>query len=256
MNALWDFPAWYMQQIEAGLWTLKDYHDFDYIRVSLSLAQIGWLTLMQLVLQALVFLSISAILRYFRKIRETYEPLKGLNSEGEIYNALLGRVTGGGKLSREEWKIFHKGYPPEKGILENKLENSLKTNNIGILLGGMLAVSFHQGVVLTIDSFHPVYLFLIVPFVAGLIIFSICLTRFVTLKRIKRMNKRKKSKEEKRQERESTEGFGASKTTTIFTSSQPAQCDCILPLPSGLLFCIAIVFIPTKAKQDSGSKKN
>jgi hypothetical protein len=52
-DSLLRFPVWYRQQVEAGLWTMKNYHDFDYIRVGLSLTQLIGLFLAQLALQAL-----------------------------------------------------------------------------------------------------------------------------------------------------------------------------------------------------------
>jgi hypothetical protein len=70
-DSLMRFPAWYAQQIEAGLWTLKEAHDFDYIRVSLSLAQIGWLCVAQIVFQILAFLYIALFIRRLRRIRKS-----------------------------------------------------------------------------------------------------------------------------------------------------------------------------------------
>jgi hypothetical protein len=53
MDSLHKFIDWYDKQISSGQWQMKDSHDFDYIRISLSLAQMAWLAAIQLLLQTL-----------------------------------------------------------------------------------------------------------------------------------------------------------------------------------------------------------
>jgi hypothetical protein len=73
LQSLMDFPAWYEQQINAGLWTLKDYHDFDYIRVSFSLAQLARLAVAQIIFQILAFLYLIYLVRPIKKMQQAYE---------------------------------------------------------------------------------------------------------------------------------------------------------------------------------------
>jgi hypothetical protein len=70
MDALMNFPDWYTKQIEAGLWSLKDYHDFDYIRMNFSLAQLAWLSVAQIGFQLFAYLYIIFLLRPFKTARK------------------------------------------------------------------------------------------------------------------------------------------------------------------------------------------
>ncbi|MDR1680846.1 MAG: hypothetical protein LBS12_03575, partial [Prevotellaceae bacterium] len=47
-------------------------HDFDYIRVNLSLSQVLWLCVVQIIFQILVFLYLSVFIRRRRRIQKKY----------------------------------------------------------------------------------------------------------------------------------------------------------------------------------------
>ncbi|MDR1405792.1 MAG: hypothetical protein LBI89_01130 [Prevotellaceae bacterium] len=74
-DSLQNFPGWYANQIAAGLWTLKDYHDFDYIRTSITLAQVAWLAILQLAFQALAMWGISVYLRKLASAKKKRLPI-------------------------------------------------------------------------------------------------------------------------------------------------------------------------------------
>jgi hypothetical protein len=193
MDSLTLFPNWYAEQIMAGLWTLKDAHDFDYVRVSFSLAQIGWLCVAQIVFQVLAFLYIVFFIRRHKRIQSKYKLDEETKTFLEQYRAAYHKtIVRNEKLTREEWKIFNDEKQYEADSQRNEdltrgRKNTLSMYTAGLLLGIPTLAAFIPGIVDMIRSFgadaFPMALLLIIPSVAFLIFIPIWVTCIVALKK-------------------------------------------------------------------------
>jgi hypothetical protein len=186
MSTLQDFPAWYAQQIKAGLWTLKDAHDFDYIRVSLSLAQIGWLCVAQIVFQILVFLYIAFFIGRLKAVQTKYflddEAKNWLKQYAEAYNKKMVRNE---MLSRQEWKILNDNKQYEACCeRETKRESTARGLMAVIVCGIIPVISCLPYMLLIPMKFSFFSLFVYVPVAICILALPICVGCLVALGRI------------------------------------------------------------------------
>lgn len=193
MSTLPDFPIWYILQIEAGLWTLKDYHDFDYIRISFSLAQIAGLCIAQIVFQIFVFLYSAFFIRRIEKIRVKYGPLDEktkhwLKQRDEIFNKKIMRDE---KLTRQEWKIFNDAKQFEvcqerERKRQKDRDKAIRGNIAGLLT--CVAILPHAILILLLMSFElsSGSLFAYIPCAINILAIPVFVSSIIVLKRIKK----------------------------------------------------------------------
>ena len=195
-DSLRNFPAWYALQIGAGLWTKKDYRDFDYIRVSFSLAQLAGLLAAQVLLQVLAFLYIILFIRVIKRAREKYKSVdEETRNRFQAYRAAIDKLINGEKLLREEWKIVRENEDAYKAYCERKtkLRDSRKEAVKGytaclVMCVPILAPFIIPGIVM-ISSFHgfqPVSLLLIIPCAVCLLAIPLWVAGIVVIKQIER----------------------------------------------------------------------
>ena len=189
-DSLRNFPAWYALQIGAGLWTKKDYRDFDYIRAGFSLAQLAGLLAAQVVLQVSAFLYILLFIRRIKKLQEKY---KGIDEETKnrfkTYSMAIEKLTKGEKLSQKEWKIIHENENAYKAYREEKkLRRKAAVKGYTLCLCGsvpMLTPFIITGTV-SFNDFHPAMLILIIPCAVYLLAAPLLVASIVVIKQIER----------------------------------------------------------------------
>jgi hypothetical protein len=191
VDSLRNFPAWYALQIGAGLWTKKDPRDFDYIRVSFTLVQLAGLLAAQVALQALVFLYIFLVIRVIERSREYKSADEEAKNRSEVYRALTAKLLNGEKLRREEWKIFHENedtrevYRERETRLRNSRERAVRARAVWLIACIPLLASFIPGIAM-MDSFHPIFLILIIPCALCLLALPLLIAGIVLIRRTKK----------------------------------------------------------------------
>jgi hypothetical protein len=189
-NKLKDFPNWYMPQLNAGLWKLKDCHDFDYIRINFSLVQLAKIGIAQIVFQIFLFLYIIVLLRPVKKMKEAYKNIE----ETEEVKMINEKLIDGQKLTQEEQRIIRK----QKTANEERTERWkewMKQNINGYSTILMMCVILLFAFIPNLASFDFISsvkssaIILVLPCLVSILGIPLCLIRIIV---IRRLNKKEK----------------------------------------------------------------
>jgi hypothetical protein len=186
MSHLMDFPDWYSQQIDAGLWTLKDYHDLDYIRIDFSLVQMAWLSLAQIAFQLFIFLYLLLLMRPAKKAREILTKISSIE-DSEKVKKIKAKYRNGQQMTYSERILLLDEMKAKEEYIDQWLKRKDPKGYNGLLI--MCCVSLVSCIpsILSfglMESFNSIMIVLVIPCIIGILGIPLCMSHIIAIKRL------------------------------------------------------------------------